>query len=87
MILSSQLYQTGVDSIKRLGADHVIVTADLKVAHEQLQNLTNGLGVNHAIELTGESDLKIICLNNLACGSTFCPLGESTEDDSTPVLQ
>lgn len=81
-VIGTTTNQNKIEQLKQLGVDEVIVTSDINTANEQLKNFTNGLGVNHAIELTGDLQLKHYCLNNLACGSTFCPLGESVNDDS-----
>jgi NADPH:quinone reductase-like Zn-dependent oxidoreductase len=74
-----------IKDITALGADYVVTSNDIEAAYDQLQKITNGLGVNHAIELTGQPQLKTLCLNNLACGSVYCPLGESTKDDSISI--
>ena len=71
--------------ILALGVDHVVCTHDINKASDDIRAITNGAGVDHTIELTGDSQIKALCLKNLAFGSTICPLGESIEDDSFSV--
>lgn len=85
IVIGTTTSENKVDGIKQLGVDYVVVTKDSNEAHKKIQEITAGRGVNHAIELTGDPDIKALCLNNLAYGSTICPLGESVDDDSFSV--
>jgi NADPH:quinone reductase-like Zn-dependent oxidoreductase len=85
IVIGTTTNESKVDDIKKLGVDHIIVTADIDQANKQIKKITNNFGVDHVIELTGSAELKSLCLDSLACGGTICPLGESTQDDSFSV--
>lgn len=84
-LIGTTTNENKIDNLKAIGVDEVVVSTDKAAALEQIMQITDGEGVNHAVELTGASDLKSLCLDSLACGATICPLGESTDDDSFSV--
>jgi NADPH:quinone reductase-like Zn-dependent oxidoreductase len=85
VVIGTTTNEKKIEDLKNLGLDHVILTKDIHKASKKLNDITSGLGVNHAIELTGSSGLKQLCLSNIACGGTVCPLGESIENDEFSV--
>jgi NADPH:quinone reductase-like Zn-dependent oxidoreductase len=67
------------DKLKRGGADHV-VDSGRDDAVKLIRDLTNGEGVDAAVEYTGAPALMRLCIDSLRLGGTFCPVGgELTE--------
>jgi NADPH:quinone reductase-like Zn-dependent oxidoreductase len=67
------------DKLEREGADHVIDGGG-DDAVKLIRELTNGEGVDAAVEYTGAPALMRLCIDSLRLGGTFCPVGgELTE--------
>ncbi len=62
------------DALIAIGADHVIdvTTGD---ALAQIQALTQGQGVDKAVEFTGVESMMRLCIDAMRLGGTFCPVG------------
>jgi NADPH:quinone reductase-like Zn-dependent oxidoreductase len=67
------------DKLQREGADHVVDSGH-DDAVKLIRELTNGEGVDAAVEYTGAPALMRLCIDSLRLGGTFCPVGgELTE--------
>jgi NADPH:quinone reductase-like Zn-dependent oxidoreductase len=71
--------------LKRAGADAVVDTGS-NDALEVIRELTNGEGVDAAVELTGETGLMRLCIDALRPGGTFCPVGGELRDIPIRVI-
>jgi putative oxidoreductase len=60
--------------LKREGADFVIDSGRAD-AVATIRSLTNGEGVDAAVEFTGATALMRLCIDALRLGGTFCPVG------------
>jgi putative oxidoreductase len=60
--------------LKREGADFVIDSGRAD-AVATIRSLTNGEGIDAAVEFTGATALMRLCIDALRLGGTFCPVG------------
>jgi NADPH:quinone reductase-like Zn-dependent oxidoreductase len=56
-VIANTRHQSKAATLRELGADAVVVTADLEHARTEVLALTGGDGVNHAVDYTGDPDL------------------------------
>jgi NADPH:quinone reductase-like Zn-dependent oxidoreductase len=79
IVIATTRHAGKADKLKRHGADHV-VDSGRDDAVELIRDLTNGEGVDAAVEYTGAPALMRLCIDSLRLGGTFCPVGgELTE--------
>jgi len=63
-------------ALRELGADAVVVTADEQAATEQVRSLTQGEGVDHAVDYTGNAALLRWLTDVLRLGATLVVTSE-----------
>jgi NADPH:quinone reductase-like Zn-dependent oxidoreductase len=73
-----------VPQLKAMGADLVVSSTDLEHAGTEIRAFTEGRGVDHYIEFTGNSKLNALPKRVLALGGTVCLAASDTADDHIP---
>jgi putative oxidoreductase len=71
--------------LKREGIDHVVDTGR-DDALEVIRELTDGQGVDAAVEYTGAAAMMRLCVDALRLGGTFCPVGGELSDIPLRVI-
>jgi len=69
----------------RLGCEHVVVGADERAAAE-IKALSGGLGVDGAVEYTGNQELAKLCLETIRPGGTIVTAGADWSGERFPIL-
>jgi putative oxidoreductase len=78
-VIATTRYPAKEGKLKRAGAD-VVIDSSRADAAQAIRILTNGEGVDAAVEYTGAPALMRLCIDALRLGGTFCPVGgELTE--------
>ena len=73
-----------VPQLRAMGADLVINTMDLEEATNRVRDFTEGGGVDHYIEFTGNPEWIALPKKILAPGGTVCLAAGDTADDHIP---
>lgn len=71
--------------LKEIGVAHVVVGSDAQ-ALAAIKDLTGGLGVDGAVEYTGNQQLARLCIEALRPGGTLVPVGADWSGERFPVV-
>ncbi|MCP2338954.1 quinone oxidoreductase family protein [Actinomadura rupiterrae] len=75
-----------VDGLRALDPDEVVVTSDLPAAARRIREWTGGLGVDHAVDYSGDVELIRLGLDVLRLGGTLCPAsGNQRQPGPLPI--
>jgi putative oxidoreductase len=73
-----------VEFLRGIGADHVIVGTDASAA--EIKEITGGLGVDGAVEFTGNPALAKLCIAAMRPGGTLVTAGADWSGEPFPIM-
>jgi NADPH:quinone reductase-like Zn-dependent oxidoreductase len=74
-----------VEFLRQMGAAHVVVGASERAAAE-IKEFTDGLGVDGAVEFTGNQDLARLCIAAMRPGGTLVTAGADWSGAPFPIM-
>ncbi|WP_113705117.1 quinone oxidoreductase family protein [Nonomuraea lactucae] len=77
--------RTKREALTRMGADHVVVLPPDAAQAAQVRAFTGDLGVDAAVDFTGNPILQRLCIDSLRLGGTFVPGTSDWSQDPLPV--
>ena len=84
-VIASTRHAGKAGDLRQAGADFVIDSSRADALNE-IRRLTNGEGVDAAVEFTGAPALMRLCIDALRLGGTFCPVGGETKEIPIKVV-
>ncbi len=73
------------ETLRRAGVEPVILADDVSQSVARIRALTDGRGVDAAIEYTGKAPLLRLCVDSLRLGGTFVPGTADWTTDPMPI--
>jgi NADPH:quinone reductase-like Zn-dependent oxidoreductase len=78
--IATTRHETKVTTLRELGADAVVVTADAERARKEVLALTGGEGTDHAVDYTGSPELLRLLGGVMRLGGTLVVTSEQGRD-------